>query len=37
MVQQHIPKTDVLLFQYIYKRNFKLRHMLLCSRALVRS
>jgi hypothetical protein len=37
MVQHHIQKTDVLLYQYLYKRHFKLRHMLLCSRTLARS
>jgi hypothetical protein len=37
MVQQHIPKPDVFLFQYLDKRHFKLHHMLLCSRALARS
>jgi hypothetical protein len=31
---QHIQKPDVLLFQYLYKRHFKLPHMLLCSRSL---
>jgi hypothetical protein len=37
MEQQHIRKPVILLFQYLYKRHFKLRHMLLCSRALARS
>jgi hypothetical protein len=37
MVQQHIRKPDILLFHYLYKRHFKLRHLLLCSRALAGS
>jgi hypothetical protein len=37
MVQQHTRNPDILLFQFIYKIHFKLRLLLLCSRALARS